>query len=194
MVFHISIGEEIWLTVKIWAFWFEVIMHGANYRVGKGQPFCRKEFIKGNPQIKIAKFQGGKRAGYDYCVQLLTNEKCQIRHVAIESCRLAANKTLEQTAGETGYFSRLRIYPHVLLRENKMVATAGADRISEGMRRAWGKATSLGARVKLGQCIMEFYVNAVHLEKAKKALRSACVKLPGGATINVIPWEQKMSP
>jgi len=182
------------LTVKIWAFLLEFIMHGANYRVGRGQPFCRKEYIKGSPQIKIAKFQGGKRASYDYCVQLLTNEKCQIRHVAIESCRLAANKTLEQSTGETGYFSRLRIYPHVLLRENKMVATAGADRISEGMRRAWGKATSLGARVQLGQCIMEFYVNAAHLEKAKKALKSACVKLPGGATINVIPWEQKMSP
>ncbi len=106
-------------------------MHGANYRVGRGQPFCRKEYIKGNPQIKIAKFQGGKRAGYDFCVQLLAAEKVQIRHMAIESCRLAANKTLEQSTGETGYFSRLRIYPHVLLRENKMVATAGADRISE---------------------------------------------------------------
>lgn len=182
------------LTVKIWAFWFEFIMHGANYRVGRGQPFCRKEFIKGNPQIKIAKFQGGKRANYDFCVQLLINEKVQIRHMAIESCRLAANKLLEQTTGETGYFSRLRIYPHVLLRENKMVATAGADRISEGMRRAWGKATSLGARVARGQCIMEFYVNAPHLEKAKKALSSACVKIPGTATIKVIPWEQKMSP
>ena len=41
---------------------------------------------------------------------------------------------------------------------------------------------------------MEFYVNAPHLEKAKKALKSACVKLPGTATIKVIPWEQKMSP
>ncbi len=168
-------------------------MHGANYRVGNGQPFCRKEYIKGNPQIKIAKFQGGKRANYDFCVQLLINEKIQIRHMAIESCRLSANKLLEQATGETGYFSRLRIYPHVLLRENKMVATAGADRISEGMRRAWGKATSLGARVKQGQCIMEFYVNQAHLENAKKALKSACVKLPGTATIKVIPWGQ-MSP
>ena len=182
------------LTVKIWAFWFEIIMHGANYGVGKGQPFCRKEFIKGNPQIRIAKFQGGKRASYDYCIQLLTNEKVQMRHMAIESARLAANKTLEQTTGETGYFSRLRIYPHVLLRENKMVATAGADRISEGMRRAWGKATSLGARVKHGQCIMEFYVNAPHLEKAKNAIKSSGVKLPGKVTVKVIPWEQKMSP
>jgi len=37
-------------------------MHGANYRDGTGQVFTRKEYIKGKPQIKIAKFQGGKRA------------------------------------------------------------------------------------------------------------------------------------
>ncbi|MFB5616686.1 MAG: 50S ribosomal protein L16, partial [Nitrosopumilus sp.] len=50
-------------------------MHGANYRDGTGQVFTRKEYIKGKPQIKIAKFQGGKRGTYQYCVQLLLNEK-----------------------------------------------------------------------------------------------------------------------
>lgn len=162
------------------------IMHGANYRQCKGQPFTRKEYIKGKPQPKIAKFQGGKRGDYEFCVQLLINEKIQIRHMAIEACRLAANKKLEKTAGETGYFSRLRIYPHNLLRENKMIATAGADRLQEGMRRAWGKAVSLGARVKQGQCIMEMNVNSQHVEHAKKALKGACVKLPGSPTIKVI--------
>ena len=180
-----------WLTVKIWAFWLEGIMHGANYREGNGQVFTRKEYIKGKPQIKIAKFQGGKRGIYKYCVQLCLNEKIQIRHMAIESTRLAANKTLEKTTGESGYYSRLRIYPHNLLRENKQIATAGADRISEGMRRAWGKATSLGARVREGQCIMELYVNNDdHLEAAKKALKGACVKLPGTPSIKVIEWNK----
>jgi len=182
------------LTVKIWAFWLENIMHGANYRAGKGQVFTRKEYIKGKPQIKIAKFQGGKRGTYQYCVQLSLNEKLQIRHMAIESTRLAANKTLEKTTGETGYYTRLRIYPHNLLRENKQIATAGADRVSEGMRRSWGKATSLGARVKQGQCIMELYVNGdAHLQAARKALHGACVKLPGTPLIKVIEWN-KLSP
>jgi len=169
-------------------------MHGANYSAGRGQVFTRKKYIKGKPQIKIAKFQGGKRGTYQYCVQLLMNEKIQIRHVAIEATRLAANKTLEKTTGESGYYTRLRIYPHNLLRENKQIATAGADRISEGMRRAWGKATSLGARVKQGQCIMELYVNGEeHLAAAKKALHGSCVKLPGTPTIKVIEWN-KSSP
>ena len=162
-------------------------MHGQCYRLGNGQPYARKEFIKGKPQIKIAKFQGGKRGEYDFCVQLCSNEKVQIRHVAIESARLSANKTLEQTTGETGYYSLLRIYPHILLRENKMIATAGADRLQEGMRRAFGKAVSLGARVKQGQCIMEMHVKKDHVEAAKKALTGSCVKLPLTPMIKVIP-------
>ena len=107
--------------------------------------------------------------------------------MAIEATRLAANKTLEKTTGETGYFSKLRVYPHVLLRENKMIAAAGADRLQEGMRRAFGKAVSLASRVKRGQCIMEMHVKKEHLEAAKSALKKACVKLPGTPSIRVIP-------
>ena len=60
-----------------------------------GQVFTRKEYIKGKPNIKIAKFQGGKRGTYQYCVQLCLNEKIQIRHMAIESTRLAAKNIRE---------------------------------------------------------------------------------------------------
>ena len=127
------------------------------------------------------------RKGIMISVELLINEKIQITHMAIESTRLAANKTLEKTTGETGYFSKLRIYPHVLLRENKMIAAAGADRLQEGMRRAFGKAVSLAARVKRGQCIMEMHVKKEHVEAAKKAVKGACVKLPGTPSIRVIP-------
>lgn len=162
-------------------------MHGANYRRANGQAYAQKKYIKGKPQIKIPKFHGGKRGDYDSLVQLIINEKIQIRHMAIESCRLAANKRLEKTTGETGYFSRLRVYPHILLRENKQIATAGADRISQGMRGSFGKAVSLAARVKIGQVIMEMQVKKEHVDAAKKALRGACVKLPGTPTIRVLP-------
>ena len=166
-------------------------MHGECYRKGNGQPYTRKKYIKGKPQIKIAKFEGGQKADYDFSVQLLINEKMQLTHMAIESTRLTANKKLEKTTGETGYFSKLRIYPHVLLRENKMIAAAGADRLQEGMRRAFGKAVSLAARVNRGQCIMELQVKKEHLEAAKSALKAACVKLPGTPTIRVVPLTKK---
>ena len=162
-------------------------MHGACYRKISGQAYANTRHIKGKPQIKIAKFNSGNKKGkFDYCVQLLINEKIQIRHMAIESTRLSANKTLEKTTGETGYSSTLRIYPHIRLRENKMIAAAGADRLSDGMRRAFGKANSLAARVKRGQVIMEMNVKEEHVEAAKSALKKACVKLPGTPTIKVI--------
>ena len=162
-------------------------MHGACYRKGVGQPYANTRHIKGKPQIKIAKFNSGNKKGkFDYCVQLLINEKIQIRPMAIESTRLAATKTLEKNTGETGYSSRLRIYPHIRLRENKMIAAAGAARLSDGMRRAFGKANSLAARVKQGQVIMEMNVKEEHLDAAKSALKKACVKLPGTPTIKVI--------
>ena len=149
-------------------------MHGANYRRGNGQPYARKKYIKGKPQIKIAKFQSGKPDNYDYCVQLLVNENVQIRHMAIEAARLSANKTIEKVAGENGYQSRLRTYPHVLLRENKMIATAGADRLQEGMRRAFGKAVSLGARMKRGQCIYEVNIKRTSRAYKKSPKGSMC--------------------
>ena len=162
-------------------------MHGACYRRISGQAYANTRHIKGKPQIKIAKFNSGNKKGkFDYCVQLLINEQIQIRHMAIESTRLAANKTLEKTTGETGYSSTLRIYPHIRLRENKMIAAAGADRLSDGMRRAFGKANSLAARVKRGQVIMEMNVKEEHVEAAKSALKKACVKLPGTPRIKVI--------
>ena len=166
-------------------------MHGECYRKGNGQPYTRKKYIKGKPQIKIAKFEGGQKGDYDFSVQLLINEKMQLTHMAIESTRLTANKTLEKATGESGDFSKLRIYPHVLLRENKMIAAAGADRLQEGMRRAFGKAVSLAARVKRGQCIMELQVKKEHVEAAQNALKLACGKLPGTPTIRVVPLTKK---
>jgi len=68
-----------------------------------------------------------------------------------------------------------------------MIATAGADRLQEGMRGAFGKAVSLAARVDKGQVIMEAFVKKEHLEFAKKALHGAAVKLPITPTIKVIP-------
>ena len=141
---------------------------------------------KVNLRSKIAKFNSGnKKRQFEYCVQLLINEKVQIRHMALESTRLAANKTLEKTTGETGYSSRLRVYPHVRLRENKTIAAAGADRLSEGMRRAFGKANSLAVRAKQGQVIMEMNVDKDNILKLQKVhYERPCVKLPGTPSIN----------
>jgi large subunit ribosomal protein L10e len=152
-------------------------MKGANYREPRGMPYVRREYIAGKPQSKIAKFSSGKiRNDYDFKLELLVNENIQIRHNALEAARLAVNKRLAQ-AGEDTFFSKLKVYPHVLLRENRMIATAGADRLQEGMRRAFGKATGLAARLKPGQSIIEAYVLLDNLSLAKEGFKIASSKI-----------------
>ncbi len=152
-------------------------MKGVNYRETRGMPYVRREYISGKPQIKIARFSSGQAASnYDYKVELLATEKIQIRHNSLEAARLAANKRMA-TAGEMSFFSILRVYPHVVLRENKMIATAGADRLQEGMRRAFGKATGLAASVMPGQVLLEAYVTAANLNLAKEGFKVASSKV-----------------
>jgi len=140
-------------------------------------PYVRREYISGKPQLKIARFASGQAGdNYDYKVELLATEKIQIRHNALEAARLAANKRMA-TAGEMSFFSMLKVYPHVVLRENKMIATAGADRLQEGMRRAFGKATGLAARVKPGQVLLEAFVTAANLNLAKEGFKVASSKI-----------------
>jgi large subunit ribosomal protein L10e len=152
-------------------------MKGVNYRESRGMPYVRREFISGKPQIKIARFSSGQAgSNYDYKLELIASEKMQIRHNSLEAARLAANKRMA-VAGEMSFFSVLRAYPHVVLRENKMIATAGADRLQEGMRRAFGKATGLAARVRPGQVLFEAYVTAANLNLAKEGFKVASSKV-----------------
>src|SRR5919108_4689486 len=162
-------------------------MKGVNYRETRGMPYVRREYIAGKPQMKIARFSSGLAGdNYDYKIELMATEKLQIRHNALEAARLAANKRMAQ-AGETSFFSVLRVYPHVLLRENKMIATAGADRLQEGMRRAFGKSTGLAARMRSDQVIYEAYVTASNLALAKDAFKVASSKVGCPTWVRISP-------
>ena len=154
-------------------------MKGRNYRSSRGQPYTRAEYIHGHPMSKISKFSmGASRQIYDYKVTLISQAQTQVRHNALESARISANKILTDELGETGYFMHIKVYPHIVLRENKMIATAGADRLQEGMRRAFGKPTSRAARVRQNQELIDVYVNESALKLAQKALADCSKKLP----------------
>ena len=137
------------------------------------------KYIHGSPTPKVSKFNmGDLGVQFPRMVHLIAKERVQIRHNALESARVAANKILFDKYGETGYRLSLRPYPHIILRENKMIATAGADRLQEGMRRAFGKPTGRAARVNVGQEILTIYVREDGVETGKKALTTASTKLP----------------
>ena len=76
------------------------------------------------------------------------------------------------------HYTKLYDYPHHVLRENKQATGAGADRVSQGMRLAFGKAVGTAARVIPGQKIYTCYANPQNIEKVKDALRHGGHKLP----------------
>lgn len=144
-----------------------------------GPPYTRKEYIPGVPPPKISKFEmGNRKIEADYRVYLEVEEAGQIRHNALEAFRVMVHKILSSTIGENNYFFRVRVYPHHVLRENKMMAFAGADRLQDGMRLAFGKPIGTAARVYPGHVVGEVFVKKEHLEQAKNALRVGASKLP----------------
>lgn len=153
--------------------------------------FSKKAYVKAVPVNKIVKYvMGDTQAEYKFTVSLHSERDIQLRHNSLESARKSANKLLETKIGKTGYFYRVRLYPHHVLRNNPLATGAGADRMSTGMARSFGKAVGLAARVKKGQAIMEVMCNAKDLPVARLALKRAQYKLPCTCRIVV---EEKLS-
>jgi large subunit ribosomal protein L10e len=155
--------------------------------------YTSKKFAPGAPNPKVARFTTGKAsADYDYTVRLVSEGRVQIRHNALEAARVAANKKLAPI-GEEAYHLLVKTYPHIILRENKMIATAGADRLQEGMRKAFGKPIGLAARVEIGSSVLELSVKSENLDRAKEAMKAASAKLPMKTHPEVVQLEKKMA-
>jgi large subunit ribosomal protein L10e len=153
-------------------------MHAKNYRPVKGQAYTRKEYLKGFPQPKITKFtMGDTKAKFEYEARLISLESAQIRHNALEAARVAANRPLMDKL-VNNYQLQINTFPHAILRENKMIFGAHADRLQQGMRRSFGKAIGTAARVRPNQTIITVHVNADALNLAKESLRLGSTKLP----------------
>jgi large subunit ribosomal protein L10e len=120
---------------------------------------------------------GNTKANFEYEARLIALEKAQIRHNALEAARVAANRELMEKLVDN-YCLRVHPYPHTILRENKMIFGAHADRLQDGMRRSFGKPIGTAARVKPDQTIIAINVNANGVEAAKRALKLGSAKLP----------------
>ncbi len=153
-------------------------MKSRNYREVKGVPYTRKKYIHGSPAPKITKFTiGSQTNNYSYQLSLVAQQRVQIRHNALEASRIAVTRHLQEKLGEK-FLLRILLLPHVVLRENKMIFGAHADRLSDGMRRAFGKPIGTAARVEPNQTIMTVQVEENGVDAAHEALKRGSAKLP----------------
>jgi len=159
------------------------------YRYCKNKPYPKSRFNRGVPDAKIRIFDlGRKKAGVDdfpACIHLVSNEYEQLSSEALEAARICANKYLVKIAGKEGFHMRVRVHPYHVVRINKMLSCAGADRLQTGMRGAFGKPNGLVARVNIGQILLSVRTRDSHRATAIEALRRSQYKFPGGQKIIV---------
>jgi large subunit ribosomal protein L10e len=120
---------------------------------------------------------GDTKAKFDIEGQLIATERVQIRHCSLEAARVATNRVLMDKL-INDYLMVVHPYPHIILRENKMIFGAHADRLQQGMRRSFGTAVGTAAKVEVGQPLMTVRVKAGQEAVAKESLKRGSAKLP----------------
>ena len=146
--------------------------------------FRNKSFIRTKPNIKIIRFDmGEKNKTFPYQIRLISKQPLQIRQEAFESARLTAVRLLEKRIGKIGYHFKIRVFPYHILRENALASGAGADRLSTGMKKSFGKPIGIAAQIREGQTIMSIATTKERLDTARLALKRATMKLPGSYSI-----------
>lgn len=133
------------------------------YRLWK-RPYTRKSkvrskgYIKTVPPMGVVKFVMGNSRKffenkYPIIAKIISNEEVQIRDIALESARRQLHREIEVNIG-MDYYMAVSVYPHHILRENKMLTGAGADRMQTGMSHSFGSVVGRAAQVKKGQPII----------------------------------------
>jgi large subunit ribosomal protein L10e len=153
------------------------------YRYCKNKPYPKSRFCRGVPDPKIRIYDlGRKRATVDefpLTVHLVSDELQQISSEALEAGRICANKYISKVSGKDSFHMRIRVHPFHVLRINKMLSCAGADRLQTGMRGAFGKPIGTVARVKIGQVLMSVRTKDSNKATVIEALRRGKYKFPG---------------
>ncbi len=150
-------------------------------RFSRSKP--RRSYIKAMPHKDLHQFRMGvDKRDYDLVMHLRALAPVILRDNAIEAARMSANKQLEKEAPGEYYFI-VRVYPHHVIRENKMIAGAGADRLQKGMRRAFGRPTDMAARLAKGSDLFSIYTYKANAAVASVAFDRAMRKISGNYAV-----------
>ena len=165
---------------------------GCSYRLLQ-RPFTRKSkytqkaFIRAVPRSRVVRHtMGDPKKKFNTTLELVSKTDLNIRSNSLESARLTSNRLLEKTLGKSSFYLVLNVYPHHVLRENPLASGAGADRMSTGMKRSFGKSIGVAARVRKGQCVFSLMVDKQNFKTAHLAMHRASHKLPNSYSIRSV--------
>ena len=149
--------------------------------------YTRQQYARGTPPPKIRMFEmGNPSLDCNYVISLEAKSDFEISSGSLESIRINVNRDLTNDLSESKYYFKIPVYPHVIVRKGKWLAFAGADLISKGMRRSFGKPKSRAASVKKGQTIAFVKVTGRDdVEVVRKTFKKVLSKIPDDCYITV---------
>jgi len=178
----------------------------SSYSKWPARPYTRKSakkaksYIKTVPPQKVVKFHMGNISGYDQgkfstIISVVSTERVQLRDNALEAARQSIHKDLETECLGQYYFA-VKVYPHHILRENKMLTGAGADRMQTGMTQSFGATMGRAALVHPNKTIFLIAANSDKtIRIAREAIAKIKAKLPCSTRIitekNKFPLHKK---
>ena len=87
--------------------------------------------------------------------------------------------------GKDNYHLRIRVHPWHVLRINKMLSCAGADRLQSGMRGAFGKSYGKACRVRIGTQLISVRTTKNNVPHVLQAMRRARMKFSGRQLVKI---------
>lgn len=149
--------------------------------------FKKKSFIRMSPARKVTRFDmGNASAQFGLTLELVPKDNLQIRQEAMESARQTSIRWLEKKLAKNAFHFKIRKYPYHILREKSLALGAGADRVSTGMQKPFGKPTGVAVQLKAGDKFFTVDVDEPAVEVARKALERASKKMPCSFSIRVV--------
>lgn len=146
-------------------------------RFSRSKP--RRSYIKAMPHEDLHQFRmGAMKDDFDLVAHMVSDQPVIIRDNSIESARQSTNKFLEAKM-PGNYYLVVRVFPHHVIRENKMISGAGADRLQKGMRQSFGRPTDRAARLAKGTQLFTLYTYSANKGHIKLAFQRAMRKLSG---------------
>ena len=158
--------------------------------------FRKKSYIRMSPQRKVVRYDMGDASKqFSYTLDLIPKDSLQIRQEAMEAARQTSIRLLEKKLAKNAFHFKILKYPYHILREKSLALGAGADRVSTGMQKPFGKPIGLALQIRAGEMFFRVQVDEPAIETARLALQRASKKMPCSFSIiitrNEIPAQEK---
>ena len=155
--------------------------------------FRKKSFIRMSPARKVTRFDMGDTfKQFTHVLDLVPKDSLQIRQESIESARQTSIRVLEKKLAKNAFHFKILKYPYHILREKSLALGAGADRVSTGMQKPFGKPIGVAVQLKAGERFFTVKVDKPAIEVARLALQRASKKMP--CSFAILVYENKAAP